>query len=118
MFLKLTLWEYGLQSPLKGDNKMIPGTVHISPGIYLVAEENIVYKIIYLFGGAMGCQKKKKPTLASVVVPQCYPCKPQRHLWVPFIMSPKLIAYSGVNWVVNGDNASSESVGGKYFTNL
>ena len=25
----------------KGDNEMIPGTVHISPAIYLTAEENL-----------------------------------------------------------------------------
>ena len=24
----------------KGDNEMIPGVVHISPGIYLIVEEN------------------------------------------------------------------------------
>ena len=75
MFLKLTnltLWEYGLQSPLKiswrchqllsaflgkghlprvsyqsrlsaderGNNEMIPGAVHRSPGICLTVEEN------------------------------------------------------------------------------
>ena len=29
----------------KGDNEMISGTVHRSPGIYLTADENHVFKI-------------------------------------------------------------------------
>ena len=31
----------------KGENEMIQGALHRSPGIYLTAEENLSYEIVY-----------------------------------------------------------------------